>query len=56
MTCGMSLMINNDGGFFLDVKTNAINHRDIFSSWHEWTNVSGSNDFSGAVLCQELYP
>ncbi len=45
-----------DGGFYLDVKTNAINHRDILASWHEWTDVSGSDDFSGAVLCQELYP
>ncbi len=45
-----------DGGFYLDVKTNTINHRDILASWHEWTDVSGSNDFSGAVLCQELYP
>ena len=46
----------NDGGFYLDVKTNTINHRDIIGSWHEWTDPSNSNDYSGAAMCQELYP
>ncbi len=46
----------NDGGFYLDVKTNTINHRDILATWHEFTDPANTNDFSGVVVCQELYP
>ncbi len=56
MSCGISLMINSDGGFWLSIRTNAINHRDILATWHEFTDPSNGNDFSGVVVCQELYP
>ena len=46
----------NDGGFFLGVRTNVINHRDIVATWHEWTDPSNSADYLGAAMCQELYP
>ncbi len=49
-------MHTNAGGFYLDVKTNTVNHRDILATWHEFTDPSNGNDFSGVVVCQELYP
>lgn len=46
----------NDGGFFLWVGTNSMNHRDLISSWHEWTDPTNPSDYSGAAMCQELHP
>ena len=46
----------SDGGFFLWIGTNAINRRDLISTWHELTDLTNSNDYSGAAMCQELHP